>query len=200
MTSRKQTVRLITGWTNCLLPRCREAVPSRDWAGVPLRCAIPFPPPLGTYKFCFVLIFASSHGRFRLVLSWAPPLLYIYIYVFKFCPPFRSQIPPSSRRVSAVGRLLQNRTSGKHTRVCLAGFDWPRPRPPQPRGHRCGPHAGRGPRPGTHAQPPLRALNRPASWESCRGSRQPRASRVPVSRALPEGSPVPRVPDWPPLT
>lgn len=147
--------------------------------------------------FCFNLRLIPREIPSSFVLSSTTT---VYIYVFKFCPPFRSQIPPSSRRVSAVGRLLQNRTSGKHTRVCLAGFDWPRPRPPQPRGHRCGPHAGRGPRPGTHAQPPLRALNRPASWESCRGSRQPRASRVPVSRALPEGSPVPRVPDWPPLT
>lgn len=51
---RKRTVRLIIGWTNCLLPRCREAVPSRGCTGNPLRRAIPFPPPLGTYKFFFL--------------------------------------------------------------------------------------------------------------------------------------------------
>ncbi|MEJ1282789.1 hypothetical protein NN561_013751 [Cricetulus griseus] len=70
-------------------------------------------------------------------------------------------MPRSSRCVSAVGRLLQNRTLGKHTRVCLAGFDWRRPRPRQPL-PRTSLRYPRGPRPGHPRPAAARALPTPA--------------------------------------
>lgn len=117
----------------------------------------------------------------------------------KNLPPFTRQIPRSSRCGSAVGRLLQNRTLGKHTRVCLAGLDWRRPRPPQPRGP-ASLRSPRGPHPGDPRPVSARALPTPAKLGKLSRLRVvPCIPRPRVPRP-PRGLPVPRARDCRPLT
>lgn len=103
----------------------------------------------------------------------------------KNLPPFTRQIPRSGRYGSAVGRLLQNRTLGKHTRVCLAGLDWRRPRPPQPRGP-ASLRSPRGPHPGDPRPAFARALPTPAKLG--------KLSRLRVVPCIPRPAPSPRAP------
>lgn len=105
----------------------------------------------------------------------------------KNLPPFTRQIPRSGRCGSAVGRLLQNRTLGKHTRVCLAGLDWRCPRPPQPRGP-ASLRSPRGPHPGDPRPVSARALPTPAKLGKLSRLRVVPCIPRPASRALPEGS------------